>query len=279
MKQTFAAFAAAFKNKTFVAGFTIMLSVIITAIFADIIAPFTFDEMDVLSALKPPSSVHYFGTDNYGRDAFSRVVYGSRIALKVGVIAVSIQVLVGVTLGLLAGFYGGWQDRVIIFITDVIWALPTIILAIAICTVLGPSLTNVIIAIAAVSWAQFTRIVRSKTQALKNMPYVEAARAMGESDFSIIMRYILPNVFPVIIVLATLALPTAIIDTTAMGFLGLGAQPPAPDWGVILSESMTYVRKAPWISIFPGLAIIYIVLGFNLLGEGLRDVLDPRLKV
>lgn len=190
-----------------------------------------------------------------------------------------IQTLVGVVLGLLAGYYGGWQDRIIIFFTDVIWALPPIVLAIAICTLLGPSLTHVIIAIAAVSWAQFTRIVRSKTQSLKNLPYIEAARALGESDFSIILRYILPNVIPVTIVLATLALPVAVVNTTALGFLGLGAQPPQPDWGVILSESMTYIRKAPWISIFPGLAIIYVVLGFNLLGEGLRDTLDPRLKV
>ncbi len=279
MMKILTTFGAACRNRTFLVGFIIMLSVGITAMFASRIAPYTFDEIDVLNALKPPSSQHLLGTDHLGRDSFSRLVYGSQIALQVGFIAVSIQLLIGVSLGLIAGYFGGRIDRVIVFVTDVIWALPPIILAIAICTVLGPSLTNVIIAIAVVSWAQFTRIVRSKTQSLKNMPYVEAARAVGESDFSIMVRYILPNVIPVIIVLATLALPIAIINTTAMGFLGLGAQPPAPDWGVILSESMTYIRRAPWISIFPGLAIIYIVLGFNLLGEGLRDVLDPRLKI
>jgi len=279
MKGFLSAFGVACRNKTFLAGFVIMLSVCFTAVFADVIAPFTYDEIDISNRLKPPSTQHLLGTDHLGRDSFSRLVYGSQIALKVGFIAVSIQILVGVSLGLIAGYFGGWQDRAIIFITDVFWAVPTIILAIAICTVLGPSLTNVIIAIAIVSWAQFTRIVRSKTQALKNMAYVEAARAFGENDLNIIMRYILPNVFPVIIVLASLALPVAIIDTTAMGFLGLGAQPPAPDWGVILSGSMTYIREAPWIGIFPGLAIIYIVLGFNLLGEGLRDILDPRLKI
>ena len=279
MKRFIAALREARRNKTFLAGVFIMLSLILVALFADYIAPYTYDEMQISHALKPPSSEHFLGTDHLGRDSFSRIVYGSRITLKVCVIAVAIQTVVGVLLGLLAGYFGGWQDRSIIFITDVVWAMPIIIMAIAICTLLGPSLTNVIIAIAVVSWAQFTRIVRSKTQALKNLPYIEAARALGESDFSIILRYILPNVVPVIIVLATLALPVAVINTTAMGFLGLGAQPPEPDWGVILSESMTYIRKAPWISIFPGLAIIYVVLGFNLLGEGLRDILDPRLKV
>jgi len=279
MKQFLKVFRSADRNKTFIVGFVIILSICFTAAFADLIAPFAYDEIDVVHALKPPSIQHPLGTDHLGRDSFSRLVYGSRIALKVGVIAVVIQILVGVSLGLIAGFYGGWPDRIIIFFTDVIWSLPPIILAIAICTVLGPSLTNVIIAIAAVSWAQFTRIVRSKTQSLKNMPYAEAARAAGESNVNIIVLYILPNVFPVVIVLATLALPIAIINTTAMGFLGLGAQPPTPDWGVILANSMTYIHNAPWISIFPGLAIIYIVLGFNLLGEGLRDVLDPRLKI
>jgi len=279
MKQFLKVFRSADRNKTFIVGFVIILSICFTAAFADLIAPFAYDEIDVVHALKPPSIQHPLCTDHLGRDSFSRLVYGSRIALKVGVIAVVIQILVGVSLGLIAGFYGCWPDRIIIFFTDVIWSLPPIILAIAICTVLGPSLTNVIIAIAAVSWAQFTRIVRSKTQSLKNMPYAEAARAAGESNVNIIVLYILPNVFPVVIVLATLALPIAIINTTAMGFLGLGAQPPTPDWGVILANSMTYIHNAPLISIFPGLAIIYIVLGFNLLGEGLRDVLDPRLKI
>jgi peptide/nickel transport system permease protein len=274
-----AAFRAVTSNISFLAGFIMLASVGLTAIFADSITSYTYEEVNILAALKAPSKEHLFGTDHLGRDLYTRVVFGSRIALQVGCIAVVIQTFIGVLLGLLAGYYGGWQDRIIIFITDASWALPPIILAIAICTVLGPGLINVVVAIAVVSWAQFTRIVRSKTQALKNLPYVEAARAFGESDANIIFRYIFPNIIPVTIVLSTLALPTAIITTTALGFLGLGAQPPAPDWGVILSESLTYIRKAPWISIFPGLAIAYVVLGFNLLGEGLRDVLDPRLKL
>jgi peptide/nickel transport system permease protein len=184
-----------------------------------------------------------------------------------------------VTLGLIAGFYGKILDRVILFITDLTWALPPIIMALAIVTMLGPSLNNVIIAIAVVSWAQFTRIVRVKTQAIKNMPFIEAAKAFGESNFSIMTRYILPNVLSPIIVLSTLALPAAILSTTALGFLGLGAQPPEPDWGLILKDGINYMKMAPWISIFPGLAIVYTVLGFNLLGEGLRDLIDPRMKV
>ncbi len=279
MKGLLDGLRTAFKNKTFLIGFLILFSVLFIAAFADVIAPVPYDEIDLLNALKPPSTQHLLGTDHLGRDCFSRVIYGSRIALMVGFLAVAILMLVGVLLGLLAGYYGGWRDRLIIFISDVLWSLPTAIMAIAIITVMGPSLINVVIAISIVGWAGFTRIVRSKTQALKSIPFVEAARASGESDFSIIFHYILPNVFPVIIVLATLALPEAIMVTTALGFLGLGSQPPSPDWGVILAESMSYIRKAPWISIFPGLALIYTVLGFNLLGEGLRDVLDPRLKI
>lgn len=268
-----------FKNKTFFTGTIIILAMIIIAAFAGVITNYTYDEIDISSALIKPNSQHLFGTDQLGRDLFTRVVYGSRIALKVGFIAVVIETFIGVTLGLLAGYYGGKIEKAISFVTDLTWAMPPIILALAIVTMLGPSINNVIIAIAIVSWAQFTRIVRAKTQAIKNLPYVEAARAFGENDFDIILRYILPNIIPSIIVISTLALPSAIMSTTALGFLGLGAQPPTPDWGVILSEGITYINKAPWISIFPGIAIVSIIVGFNLLGEGLRDVLDPRLKV
>lgn len=267
------------KNKTFLIGLLIILIMIIMAVLAGFITNYLYDEIDISRALMKPSSQHLFGTDQLGRDLFTRVVYGARIALRVGFIAVVIETFIGVTFGLLAGYYGGKIEKVISFVTDLTWAMPPIILALAIVTMLGPSIDNVIIAIAVVSWAQFTRIVRAKTQSIKSLPYVEAARAFGENDFSIIIRYILPNIVPSIIIISTLALPSAIMSTTALGFLGLGAQPPAPDWGVILSEGITYMNKAPWISIFPGIAIVSIVVGFNLLGEGLRDVLDPRLKV
>ncbi len=163
--------------------------------------------------------------------------------------------------------------------TDVTWALPPIVLALAIVTVLGPGLTNVMIAIAIVSWASYARLIRAKTQGLKNMPFVEAARALGESNLSIIFRYILPNTLGLIIVLATLSLPGAILSTAALSFLGLGSQPPAPDWGVILARGLPLLHAAPWISVFPGLALVWTALGFNLLGEGLRDMMDPHLKV
>jgi len=267
------------KNKTFCVGFFIFFSVLFIAVFADIIAPYTYDEMEIMNKLTNPNQQHLFGTDRYGRDIFSRVVYGSRIALRVGLIVVLIESFIGISLGLLAGYYGGITNRIILFITDLTWSMPPIILALAIITMLGPSLNNVVISIAVVSWAQFTRIVRAKTQSLKNMPFIEAARAFGENDFNIILRYILPNVMPSIIVITTLALPSAILLTSSLGFLGLGAQPPLPDWGVILSNGIPFIRKAPWITIFPGLAIAYTVLGFNLIGEGLRDILDPKLKI
>ncbi len=267
------------KNKTFLVGFLIFASVLLVAIFADIIAPYTYEEMEISNAFAPPSVENIFGTDQYGRDMFSRVVYGSRIALRVGLIVVIIETVIGVALGLIAGYYGGRANKIILFITDMTWALPPIILALAIITMIGPSLNNVVISIAVVSWAQFTRIVRAKTLAIKNMPFVEAARAFGENDLNIIIRYILPNVMPSIIVITTLALPSAILLTSALGFLGLGAQPPLPDWGVILAEGISFTRRAPWLTYFPGLALVYTVLGFNLIGEGLRDILDPKMKI
>jgi peptide/nickel transport system permease protein len=267
------------KNRTFLVGAFIIVSIVLIVIFADAIAPHSYRALNSTRSLEGPSADFPFGTDNYGRCIFSRVLHGTRIAFRVGIIVVVIETLIGVSLGLVAGFFGKTADKVILFITDLTWSLPPIIMAMAIVTMLGPSLNNVIIAIAVVSWAQFTRIVRVKTQSIKNMPFIEAARAFGESNLSIMVRYILPNVLSPIIVLSTLALPAAILSTTALGFLGLGAQPPEPDWGLILKDGINYMRSAPWISIFPGLAIVYTVLGFNLLGEGLRDILDPRMKV
>mgnify|MGYP000524842922 FL=1 len=270
--------ARAARHPMFAAGFVVFASVLVLAIFADAIAPHSYREIDLKRALSPPGGEFIFGTDQYGRCLYSRVIYGTRIALRVGLIVVTIQSAIGVSLGLIAGYFGGVLDRVICFVTDVTWALPPLVFAMAIVMAMGPSLDNVIIAIAVVSWAQMARVVRSKTQSVKSLPFVEAARALGRSDAGIILKHILPNVLSPIIVLATLSLPSAILSTTALSFLGLGSQPPAPDWGVMLNEGINYIEIAPWISIFPGIAIVWTVLGFNLLGVGLRDVLDPRLK-
>lgn len=264
------------KNKNFVVGMVISLSVIICAIFADFIALHPYDEINIIDKLQPPSLKYYFGTDVYGRCIFSRIIYGTRIVLQVGFIVTAIQLIIGVTLGLLAGYYGGKISKFISFITDITWSMPAIVMSLAIVTILGPSLTNVVIAIAFVGWAQYTKIISAKTQALKNLPFIDAARVLGESDFNIITKYILPNTINQIIILVTLTLPTAVLSTSSLGFLGLGAQPPAPDWGIILSEGVNLIKIAPWISIAPGLSLLYVVLGYNILGEGLKEILDPK---
>ena len=264
------------KNKTFIIGLIIFMSVIVCALFADYIALYPYDEMHLVDKLQKPSSTYFLGTDMYGRCIFSRIIYGTKIALKVGLIITLIQAGIGVTLGLLSGYYGGAIRKAIMFITDITWSLPSIIMALAIITILGPGLTNVIIAIALVGWAQYARIISAKVQAIKYLPFVDAGRVLGETDFNIIVRYILPNVTNQIIILMTLTLPTAVISTSGLGFLGLGAQPPAPDWGVILSEGIRYLKNAPWIAIAPGFSLVYTVLGFNILGEGLKEILDPK---
>lgn len=269
----------ALKNKIFMIGAIMVLSIAFIALFANVIAPYSFEELNVANTLKPPSTSHILGTDHIGRDIFSRVVFGSRIALKVALIAVSIQSIIGIGFGLLAGYKGGNINKLINFITYLTLSLPGIVLAMAIIAVIGPSLSSVIVALSLVNWATLSRVVSVKTMAIKDMPYIEAARAFGESDLSIILRYILPNISSVIIVMVSMSLPAAISITTGLSFLGMGSQPPSPDWGAMVSEGINYIISAPWVPIFPGCALAYTVLGFNLLGEGLRDLLDPTLKV
>ena len=267
------------KNPMVVIGAIMFLLVILVVIFAPLIAPHSYTEQNADVALTAPCREYPWGTDQYGRCIFSRVIYGSRIALSVGIIAVVIETLIGVTLGVISGYYGKKIDKVVQFITDATWAIPPIILAMAIVLMLGSSATNVAIAVAVVSWAQFTKIIRTKVMAIKALPYIEAAKIYGESDLSIIVRYVLPNLVSTIIVLATLAMPSAILSTTSMGFLGLGAQQPLPDWGWILQNGIQYIKKAAWISMAPGLAIVWTVLSFNLVGEGVKELLDPRTRV
>lgn len=255
-----------------------ILSLILVAIFAQQIAPYNYDEPHKQDRLQAPNSTYLFGTDDFGRDMFSKVIYGTRITLWVALLGTSIQLFLGVVVGLLCGYFGGWVDKVLLFITDVTWCVPGTILALAVVTVLGKGLTNSIIAISLVGWASYARTVRAKTMSLRTMAFVETGRAFGESSLSLMFRYILPNIVPSLIVLISNNLPGTIMATTTLSFLGLGSQPPSPDWGLAISQGMNYVHRAQWLSIFPGLALVYTVLGFNILGEGMRDLLDPRLK-
>ena len=265
------------RNVNFVVGFLMILSLILVAIFAQQFAPYGYDEPHKQDRLQAPNSTYLFGTDDFGRDMFSKVIYGTRITLWVALLGTSIQLFLGVVIGLLCGYFGGWVDKVLLFITDVTWCVPGTILALAVVTVLGKGLTNSIIAISLVGWAGYARTVRAKTMSLRTMAFVETGRAFGESSLSLMFRYILPNIVPSLIVLISNNLPGTIMATTTLSFLGLGSQPPSPDWGLAISQGMNYVHRAQWLSIFPGLALVYTVLGFNILGEGMRDLLDPRL--
>jgi peptide/nickel transport system permease protein len=266
------------KNKIALVGLGIVVFFILLAIFVPLLAPYDFKEQNLAERLQPPSSEHFFGTDDFGRDIFSRVIYGARISLWVGFFSVLGSVIVGSLLGIIAGYYGRWIDSIISRLFDIMLAFPSILLAIGIVAVLGPSLQNALIAIAVINIPNFGRLIRSRVLSIKQEEYVMAAKAIGMSDMRILFHHILPNSMAPIIVQGTLAIATAIIEAAALGFLGLGAQPPNPEWGKMLADSKDFLTQAPWTMIFPGLAIMLTVLGFNLMGDGLRDALDPRMK-
>ncbi|QED47061.1 nickel transporter permease [Cytobacillus dafuensis] len=266
------------KNRMALVGLGIVIFFIILAIIAPYIAPYSFKEQVLAERMQAPSSKHWFGTDDFGRDIFSRVIYGARISLWVGFFSVLGSVVFGTILGIVAGYYGRWVDAVISRIFDILLAFPSILLAIAIVAILGPSLQNALIAIAIINVPNFGRLVRSKVLSIKQEEYIMAARAVGMKDTRILFRHILPNSISPVIVQATLAIATAIIEAAALGFLGMGAQAPTPEWGKMLADSRNYITQAPWTLIFPGLAIMLTVLGFNLMGDGLRDALDPKMK-
>ncbi|WHY81990.1 ABC transporter permease [Siminovitchia fortis] len=266
------------KNKAALLGLGIVMFFILLAIFADLIAPYGFRETELANKHLPPSSKHWFGTDEFGRDILSRVIYGARISLRVGFLAVSGSVIVGSLLGIIAGYYGRWVDGIISRIFDILLAFPSILLAIAIVAILGPSLQNAMIAIAVINVPTFGRLLRSRVLSVKEEEYITAAKAIGMTDGRILFHHVLPNSLAPIIVQGSLSIATAIIEAAALGFLGLGAQPPTPEWGKMLADSKDFIIQAPWTVFFPGIAIMLTVLGFNLMGDGLRDALDPRMK-
>ena len=243
-----------------------------------VLTHFDYKAQNLTNRLQPPSSEHWFGTDDLGRDLFTRVIYGARISLWVGFFSVVGSIIVGTFLGILAGYYGKWVDTLISRLFDIMLAFPSILLAIAIVAALGPSLQNALLAIAIVNIPTFGRLVRAKVLSLKEEEFIMAARAQGMKDRRILLHHVLPNSLAPIIVQGTLGIATAILEAAALGFLGMGAQPPEPEWGKMLSDSRQFIQLAPWTVIFPGISIMFTVLGFNLMGDGLRDVLDPRMK-
>ncbi len=266
------------RNKFAVVGFWIIVAFVSMAILAPYIAPYDPNEQDLLSSLEGPSIEHPLGVDYFGRDVLSRIMWGARVSLTLSIEAVALATLVGTFLGSVAGFYGGVVDEIIMRVMDVFLAIPSILLAVAIVAVLGPSDFNLILAISVYTIPQFARIARGSVLSEKNKEYVEAARAVGERGFIILFRYILPNALPPIVVQATLRMAASIMSIAGLGFLGLGVQPPTPEWGTDLSLARTYLEIAPHTGIFPGLAVFLSVMGFNFLGDGLNEALNPTFK-
>jgi peptide/nickel transport system permease protein len=266
------------RNRLVLAGIIMVVGLIVIAALAGVIAPYDPIANNVRAALQPPSSYYYFGTDRFGRDVFSRVIFGSRLSLFVAIVSVTISGVIGVALGLVSGYYRGWIDNLIGRIMDVFFSFPALLLAIGVAAMLGPGLNNAIIAIAVVYSPVFGRVVRGPVLVERGREYVEAARVIGASSPRVLLRHVFPNVLSPLIVQTTITLSQAILLEAYLSFLGLGTQPPFPSWGTMLQEGRTFLETAPWMSIFPGLAIMLTVLAFNLLGDGIRDVLDPRSR-
>lgn len=266
------------KNKKAVFGLIVLIVIILCAIFANFIAPFSFDEQNLQNAFMPPSLEHWFGTDEFGRDIFSRVIYGSRQSLFIGIASVAFSTIIGGLLGLISGYSGGIIDSIIMRIMDIILSIPSMLLAISVVAALGPSVRNLLFAIGISKIPNYARIMRASVMSVKDMEYIEAARILGVSNKEIVFKDILPNSLSPLIVQVTVGVAFAILTAASMSFLGLGIQPPTPEWGAMISTAKNYIRDYPHMTIFPGITTMITILSLNLLGDGLRDALDPKLR-
>lgn len=266
------------RNQTTVIGLVIVILGSALAIGAPLIAPYPYDEVNVRIKLQGPSSEHWLGTDQFGRDVYSRILYGAQVSLIVGAAGMIVALAMGAALGAIAGYYGGWIGEVLMRIMDVLMAFPFIVLGIALVAIVGPSLQNLIFVIGVMRIPQFARVAHSSVLRLRSLDFVDAARSIGQRPIIILIRHILPNCVSPLVVLGSLSVATAISAEASLSFLGLGIQPPMSSWGTMLSDGKLYIYNAPWLATFPGIAISLTILGYNLLGDGLRDVLDPRLQ-
>ena len=266
------------RNFAFTSGLILTVALVLVALAAPLLAPYDPSAQDTSRRLEPPSHQHLLGLDDLGRDVLSRIVWGARVSLRVGFSVVVLASILGITLGAISGYFGGWTDTIIMRVTDILLAFPGILLAIALVAVLGPSLNNVILALAIIGWVGYARLVRGQVLKVREMEFVTAAKALGARSPRVIVRHVLPNVINPVIVMATLGLAGAILSEAALSFLGLGVQPPTPSWGAMLTSGRRYLGLANHLAIFPGAAIMLAVMGLNFLGDGLIDALDPKYR-
>ena len=265
-------------NKMGVAGTVMIVCLVVVALFAPLLEPYSYKEQNIEISNQPPSLSHIMGTDDFGRDLLSRTIRGARISFVVGVLSVLISVVIGVVIGSIAGFYGGMIDLVLTTIADLTWSMPAILIALLLVAIIGAGLESVVVAIGLSYWAQYARLVRGQILSLKSAVFIEATKSLGASDFVILFKHLLPNSLSPVIVAATIGIGNAIVLEATLGFLGMGAQPPTPSWGAMMSNGTAYLFISPWMIIFPGLAMMITVLGFNLFGDALIDVMDVKNK-
>jgi peptide/nickel transport system permease protein/oligopeptide transport system permease protein len=266
------------RNRLATLGAVIVVVLVLMAVFAPLLSPYDPFEIDLDAMTQAPSHAHWLGTDQFGRDLLTRIMFGTRISLWIGIVPTLLSMALGTALGLIGGFYGGWIDTAIMRLCDMVLAFPSLLLAMVVMYTLGASLVNIFIALAVVGWAGTARVVRAQVLSLREKEFVEAARAIGVRNRVIMVRHILPNCLPALIVLFTLGIPGAIMSEATLSFLGVGAQPPTPSWGLIITSGKEYLFSAPWIAIAPGVFILITVLAFNFMGDGFRDALDPYMK-